>query len=319
MRTNCSLVPEATTANIRKAEQWVADRLKAFLPAPDAPSLRLERLQELEAQTDLALAAIMFNCKDFRAGKQDRQFTDDQVLAAEEQIAYFQKTLGDELAPLASRGQVSDLPAIRKVLVRVAAQGRQDALFGEDELADQARKTMVTALVNFSTTFQESCYGQDFDPDIALAIARQNQLEGTSIDVSPCANRKFAAQPSPMYLLESCSLHGFGDWRFTWALGNPPPFGSDWQTDGGVTYRSSGDMHITRKERRDEKTRELLERHYRLSGTVDLRLTRGQEKVSQLMQLMPVKKVGGKAKYDVEVAYSDKPCKSVDEKPPGAP
>jgi hypothetical protein len=328
MRMNCVGIPDATAENIHKAEQWVANALKAFLPAPGAPSLRLERLQELEAQTDLAEASIMFNCKNFRAGKYERKFLDDELATAEEQIRYLQKSLGDEVVPLASRGQVSNLPEIRSALGRVAGQGRQDALLGENELADQAARTLVNALVCFSTTFKDACYGQEFDPDIAVAIERQNEIEGTNVDLNPCAYRKFAVRLSPVYVLESCSVHGVGDWRFTWTIDDPPPkptqskidpqghgeFESIWSRDG-VTYRSSGDMRLTRKEQRDS-TGKLLERHYWMSGTVELKLVEGENRIVRLMQLTPAKKVSGKAKYEAEVQYSQKPCKDVDETPP---
>ena len=347
MRSDCTRVPLATASqadggttgiaadptvdNIRRAEQWVAAALKAFLPAPGAPSLRLESLRELEAQTDLAFAEIMFECRGYRAGTTPRDYADEHLLAAEEQIAYFQHSLSNEVVPMASQGQVSDLPAIRKVLRGVATQGRQDALFGLDSLADEARKIMVKALVEFSSTFTDKCYDQSFDADIALSIERQNEVEGTGINVQECAKRKFAVRPYVLYLFESCSLHGFGDWRTTWDLGQSKTvsptvmemqdffhgkgdFKVDWGQNG-VMYRTLGDMHLTRKDERDT-TGNLLSRSYALAGTMTIGLISGGDKIARILQLTPAKKLGGTAQFNADVQYSEKPCKSVDDKPP---
>jgi hypothetical protein len=110
------------------------------------------------------------------------------------------------------------MAAIRRNLTTIAGVGRQPALLGLDALAGKASQTMVQTLIIFSSAFVNTCWDQSFDDEVALGVERQNQLLGTGIDVTPCANRRFEAE-SGAHLFESCSFRGVGDWRVTWTPG----------------------------------------------------------------------------------------------------
>ncbi len=114
-------------------------------------------------------------------------------------------------SPLTGQGQVSDLPAIHQVLGRAwrrkggkmrcsarmswPTKRPEDRGRGARQLQWHVPRQLL--LTNRST------------PSSRLAIERQNEVEGTGIDVSECAKRKFAARPGVLFLFESCSLHGF--------------------------------------------------------------------------------------------------------------
>ncbi len=55
MRSDCGLAEPNTPASRRRAEQWVKEKLKAFLPSPEE-ALRMTRLQEEVQQVQLAFS-----------------------------------------------------------------------------------------------------------------------------------------------------------------------------------------------------------------------------------------------------------------------
>jgi hypothetical protein len=123
--------------------------------------------------------------------------------------------MGNAALSLAARGRVDDMGAIRQTMTEIGATARQAALLGEDDLAEQARKRLVDALVAFSRTFKADCYDQTFDPRIALGLARQNELLDTGVNVTPCANRNFTAAGSGsdmLWTFAHCGL-GIGEWQ----------------------------------------------------------------------------------------------------------
>ncbi|MEO7987498.1 MAG: hypothetical protein ABI766_13280, partial [Gemmatimonadales bacterium] len=130
---------------------------------------------ELQAeQVKLAFYGISSTCEQYLAGSMAQEGADLSLSGFEQTIANFLHDLGK---------------------TDIGTTGRQAALFGEDELAEESRKKLVDALVTFSRAFvNEACYSQNFDVRIAMGLARQNEMLGTGIDVTPCANRKFTAE-----------------------------------------------------------------------------------------------------------------------------
>lgn len=325
MALDCKAAAANTPANRQKADQWVQEKLKAFLPAPDQ-SLRMKSMELQAEQVKLALGQIMMICEQYQAGKVSREDADFRLSGFEETIDNFLHDLGNEAHVTAARGQVSDLPAVQKTLTEIGGVGRQAALFGDDRLADEAQKKMVDALVSFSNTFvEQSCWDQSFDDDLPYAIHRQNEMLGTGIDVTPCAQRRFKAQVE-VYTFESCTIRGVGDWRVRWNMAAPGTTGGegkgelkaerdrakgDYKVDwgaNGVEYRASGDMELTRKDNGPG-----VKATYTLAGDMEIKLTKGKEKISKLEQLMGQKTKPTKGSFKVQPDVSDKPCKSLDE------
>lgn len=205
MYQDCRAAGADTPANRQRAEQWVQERLKAFVPSREQ-ALRMRSLELQAEQVKLAFYGISSTCAQYLAGTMAQQDADLSLSGFEQTIANFLQDLGNEAILVASRGQVADMGAVRKTLTDIGTTGRQAALLGEDELAEQSRKKMIDALVSFSRAFvDDACYSQSFDPRIAMGLAHQNELLGTGIDVTPCANRKFTAE----------GIGGGITWRFT--------------------------------------------------------------------------------------------------------
>lgn len=195
------------------AERWVQDRLKAFLPASDQ-SLRMRSVQLQVEQVKLAFFGIRSTCEQYLAGTMAREDADRSLAGFEQTIANFLHDMGNEAVVTAGGGQVADMPAVRQTLTAVGAAGRQAALFGDEVMAEEARRKMMDALVVFSRAFAEACYGQIFDPRIAMGIARQNEMLGTGIDVTPCANREYTAEGKGadiLWTFAHCGI-GTGEW-----------------------------------------------------------------------------------------------------------
>ena len=325
MALDCRGARANTADNRQMADQWVQEKLKAFVPAPQQ-SLRMSALELQAEQVKLAFFGISTTCEQYLDGKMTRDDADLTLSGFEQTIADFIHDLGNNVVLLASRGQVSDIDAIRKTLTDIGGVGRQAALLGEDGLADESQQKMVTALVSFSRTFvDESCWDQTFDDDLPYNIARQNEILGTGIDVLPCAKRRFTAV-TPMLTFESCTVRGVGDWRVRWLATGPMMAGGqgsgeltsdgddakgdyavDWGANG-VEYRASGKMKLTRHDNGPG-----AKATYALSGDEDVRLTKGEEKIRMLEKLMNKQAKPGKGSFEVEAEVSDKPCKSLDE------
>jgi hypothetical protein len=215
MAQECRGVQANSPANRQKAEQWVRDRLKAFLPSGGDQALRMRSLELQAEQVKLAFYGISSTCEQYRAGKMAENEADLSLSGFEETIANFIHDLGNQAVATAGRGQVSDMEAIRKSLTDIGGTARQAALLGEEQLAMESWHKMTDAVVSFSRTFVESCYEQSFDPRVALSMERQNEMLGTGIDLTPCANRKFTAEGKGadiLWLFTHCG-QGPGEWK----------------------------------------------------------------------------------------------------------
>ncbi len=166
----------------------------------------------------LAFYGISATCEQYVARKLAQDDADRALSGFEQTIVDFLRDVGNDAIAVAGRGQVADLDRIRKTMTDIGSAGRQAALLGDDELADQAWQKMVDAVVSFSRTFAEACFAQTFDPRIAMAIERQNELLGTGIDVTPCANRKFSADGTGADItwhFTHCGRGGVGEWKIS--------------------------------------------------------------------------------------------------------
>jgi hypothetical protein len=261
MSLECRGAAADTPANRQQADAWVRERLQAFVPRADR-SLRMRSLELQAEQVRLAFYGISSTCAQYLAGTMPRQDADLALHGFEQTIANFLHDLGNDAVAVAGSGQVADMEAVRRTMTDIGAAGRQAALLGEEVLADQARQKLVDALVSFSSAFAEACYGQTFDPRIPIALQRQNDLLGTGIDVTPCANRKFTAEGKGADILwrfKHCG-RGIGVWKI--ATEGPLRGGGDatvapdltgtWSLEedareGDVRVTYSGDLSLTLK------------------------------------------------------------------------
>lgn len=324
MRFECRTAEPSTPASRRRAEEWVRDKLKAFVPSPEQ-ALRMRTLEAEAEQVKLAFYGISTTCEQFLRGTMPRDVADNSLQGYEQTIANFLHDVSGETVVVADRAQVAELPAIQKSLTEIGTTGRQAALLGEEALAENARKQMVLTLVRFSGAFVDrTCWDQVFDDELPFNIHRQNELMGTGIDVRPCAQRRFRAIVPPL-LFESCTVRGVGEWRVLWQMTGPGTTGGrgsgeleeerdgakgDYKVDWGkddVEYRASGDLKLTRRDNGPGN-----KATYTLSGEMDIKLTKGDEMVRQMARLMG-QKVGGKQRFSLEPEVSEKPCKSLDE------
>jgi hypothetical protein len=215
MQFKCNTVPEYHEGDLRRDDDWVQSQLKGFLPEPGAPSLRLTSLTELVPQVELALQGIRSTCHDFRVGKMPEYDADSQLASFEQTIHEFEEALASEAGIQASSGDVTKIGNIRGVLTDIAAAGRQNALMGEDLLADAAMHVMVKTVETFDAAFAVTCYNQSFDRDIALALERQRSLLGLETNVLPCAFRLYEAKWAPgtdAITWKHCGI-GVGIWK----------------------------------------------------------------------------------------------------------
>ena len=325
MSLECRAAQPNTPANRQKADQYVQDQLKAFVPTPEQ-ALRMKSLKLQAEQVSLAYYGISSTCEQYLAGKVARDDADRSLSGFEQTIHDFLHDLGNQALSLAAKGQVSDINAIRGTMTDMAAAGRQAALFGEDALAEESRQKLVETLESFSKTFvEQSCWDQSFDDDLPFSIQRQNEILGTGLDVIPCAQRRFTAQ-SGILTFESCTVRGVGDWRVLWNMAAPGTTGGrgsgemkpdrdraegDYEVKwgaNGVEYRAKGKMALAR---RDNGAGQKAS--YTLSGDSDIRLTKGKEKIEMLEKLMNQETKPSKSSFKVDAQVSDKPCKSLDE------
>lgn len=311
-------------ANRQKADQWVQDKLKAFVPTPEQ-ALRMRSLELQAEQVKLAFYGISSTCEQYLAGKVTKDDADLTLSGFEQTINDFLHDVSNEALLLAAKGQVSDMNAIRSTLTDIGGVGRQAALLGEDDLAEQSHQKLVKALVSFSSTFvEQTCWDQSFDDDLPYSIQRQNEILGTGIDVLPCAQRRFTARPGVL-TFESCTVRGVGDWRVRWNMAAPGTTGGqgsgelkpdkdrakgdyavDWGANG-VEYRAKGKMELARRDNGPG-----VKATYTLSGDTDIRLTKGKELIRMLEKLMNQETKPGKSSFNVEAQVSEKPCRSLE-------
>ncbi|HYC31578.1 MAG TPA: hypothetical protein VEB59_04770 [Gemmatimonadales bacterium] len=323
MRLDCRAAEPDSPAARKRAEEWVRDKLKAFMPSPEE-ALRMLRVENEAEQAKVAFYSIGTTRGKYRAGTLSREDADLTFSGDEQRIADFLHELENETSVLAASAQVADLEKIRASLTTTGAVGRQAGLLGEDGLAEAARKQMVQTLVTFSGAFVEAtCWDQVFDDELPLSIHRQNEMLDTGIDVRSCAQRRFRAFVSPL-TFASCTIRGVGEWRVRWDMSGYRTTGGtgtaeleqerdgakggyqvEWGTSD-VEYRASGDLELTRKDNGPGN-----KATYTLAGEMDIKLTKGEEMVKLMAKLMN-QKVGGKRSFRVEPEVSDKPCKALD-------
>lgn len=323
MRLDCRAAEPNTPAARQRAEAWVRDKLKAFLPSPEE-ALRMLRVENEAEQAKLAFYSISTTCEKYRAGTLSREDADLTLSGDEQRIADFLHELENEMSVLAGSAQVADLEKIRTTLTTTGAVGRQAALLGEDAIAEKARQQMVQTLVGFSGAFVDrTCWDQVFDDELPFSLHRQNEMLGTGIDVRSCALRRFTAVVTPL-TFRSCTIRGVGEWRIKWDTpgyratgeensaeleaerdGAKGDYRVEWGTDE-VEYRASGDLRLTRRDNGPGQ-----KATYTLAGEMDIKVIKGEEMVKMMAKLMN-QKVGGKRRFSVEPAVSDKPCKSLE-------
>lgn len=321
MRFECRTAEPNTPTARRRAEEFVREKLKAFIPSPEQ-ALRMRSLEAEAEQVKLAFYGISTTCEQFLRGTMERDVADNSLQGYEQTIANFVHDVSSDVKAVAARAQVADLAVIRKSLTEIGSTGRQAALLGEDALAEEARKQMVETLTGFSGPFvNETCWDQVFDDELPFSINRQNEMLGTGIDVRPCAQRRFKAIVPPL-TFESCTIRGVGEWRVLWPL----PMASGGRGSGeleekrdgaegdyrvevarnGVEYRASGDLKLTRRDNGPGN-----KPTYTLAGEMDIKLTKGEDLVRKMAELTG-QKVGGRQRFSVEAEVSDKPCRSLE-------
>jgi hypothetical protein len=318
-------VPSA--ASNRVAEEWVRQKLTAFLPGRERErALRVSSLELQAEQVKLAFYGISSTCEQYLAGSLTRDDADRSLSGYEQTINNFLHDIGNEIFLLAANAQVSDIATIRRTLGDIGATGRQAALLGEDELAEKAQQQMVRTLTEFSRTFVDrTCWEQAFSDELPFSIQRQNDILGTGIDVLPCAQRRFTAVPAS-WSFESCTIRGAGEWRVRWLLptfangdvsgsGQLSPDGAarasgqyaaNWGANG-VEYSASGDFALERHDTAPDE-----QATYTMSGDMLVKLVKGKEKIVRLEQLMGQKTKPARGPFEVSVDVSEKPCRSLD-------
>ena len=188
MQFHCTLVPEYKAGDLSKDDAAIANRLKAFMPEPSAPSLRITSMEQ-QIEVAEAIQTIRANCHDYRAGHMAESVADGILSSAEEVIQNFEEKLANEAKIRAADGQVAQMDSIRAALTSMASAARQNALLGEDMLADASLHMMVETAEVFDDAFAADCMNQTFDQDIALALERQGELLSISSDLTHCAYR----------------------------------------------------------------------------------------------------------------------------------
>jgi hypothetical protein len=196
MQFQCKNIPEYKKGDLNADDQWIADKIKGFIPESGAASLRLLSMTQDAPEVALAIQEIRSTCHDYRAGKIEEYAADSRLSGYEEIIQSFEEKLSREAESLAATGDVTKISVIRGIMTRVATAGRQNALLGEDMLADAARNIMLRTVDNFDTAFSQKCKGQSFDRDIALALERQRVVLGLGEqdNVMHCAYRHAEAK-----------------------------------------------------------------------------------------------------------------------------
>jgi hypothetical protein len=217
MFAKCETIPNYRTGDLWKDDAAVDARMRGFLPESGAPSLRMLSLVSETSSIPLLTQEIRSICHDYRAGKRDESDADDWLYNAEQAIRKFQDELAQEAIDQAKGGDVTKMPSICLRLTDLATSSRQDALLGEDELANAAWQSMLKIFHVFSEAFVTTCMNQSFNSDIALALERRRSMlgmgpEGTDLH---CAYRHSEAKwivPNDTVTWKTCGL-AEGKWK----------------------------------------------------------------------------------------------------------
>lgn len=196
-----------------RAELFIA----SFGSAGGEQGLRSGEL-EMREQVRLAFYGIDATRVDVERGRLSPQDGERIIDSFEQTLRNYVHDHANDALVVASTGQAHDVPAIARTLGTLLGVARQDALLGREEIAMEAQRKMVQVLRSFSENFAATCDQQTFPAELALAIARQNEMLGTGIDVTHCAKRRLTAtidHRQVKYRWENCSVDGGGTWKAT--------------------------------------------------------------------------------------------------------
>ena len=91
MRYECRTAEPNTPASRRRAEEFVREKLKAFVPSPEQ-ALRMRALEAEAEQVKLAFYGISTTCEQFVRGTMEREVADNSLQGYERTIANFLTT-----------------------------------------------------------------------------------------------------------------------------------------------------------------------------------------------------------------------------------
>jgi len=189
--------------------------IASFGPAGGDRGLRTGEL-EMREQVRLAFYGIDATRLEVERGRLTEEEGQRIIDTYEDTLRNFVHDQSNEAWILAGSGQASDIPRIARSLGGLLGVARQDALMGREDVAMEAQAKMIHVLRTFSQRFADTCDQQTFKAEVALAIERQNQMLGTGIDVTHCAERRLTAtleHRRVRYDWENCSIDGGGDWK----------------------------------------------------------------------------------------------------------
>ncbi len=136
------------------------------------------------------------------------------MLDAQRRMSALAAQRAQEAIRVATRGQATDIGALRGDITVILQAARTNQLMGNDEgQAQQAEAIRVVRV--FSENFARTCSSQSFDHLEAMGLQRQNEMLGTGIDLKPCANRLLEASiraPTGSITWRHCGM-GVGDWK----------------------------------------------------------------------------------------------------------
>lgn len=207
--------PPLPSVGVSHAELFIA----SFGPAGGEKALRTSELAMRE-QVRLAFYGIDATRLEVQRGRISAEEGEATIGSFQQTLRNFVHDHSNDALVAASAGQASDIPAIATLLGALLGVARQDALMGRDEVAVEAQGKMMNVLRTFSERFAATCDQQIFPAEVALGLARQNELLGTGIDVTHCARRRLSATITHRlvrYRWENCSIDGGGKWTITLA------------------------------------------------------------------------------------------------------
>jgi hypothetical protein len=319
MAADCAagLVSDNAAAS-RADERW----LRGFGPEPGAPSLRSTSPQGGESeQVLLALRSIRSTCRQYKAGQVSEADADLWLDGYERTISNFIHDRANDTLRAAATGEVARIGQIREGMTSLVGVMRQSALSGDEKLAEESRAAMIRMATVFNEAFQKTCFEQSFDPEIAVALDRQNKILGIGIDVLPCANRRHSivVESGIRYEFRNCSRGGEGYWRikvtgmFSGTGSADLVLGDDrksvagaWKlklTGHGATFDAVGDMKlVVHEDRAQDGT--LLKRRTTAKISTSVATGRAYGKSAT---------VSPQQSGEEPVIVSDKPCKSLED------
>ncbi len=229
--------------------------LKTFYSSGNSKGLRTSEIQAQNLVIN-AFFGIDATMREVEAGRLSKKQGDEDIETYIKHIRGYIDSQSKDAMVIAVGGQVSDLLAMNKPLGGLLSVARQDAFIGREEVALKAQQYAIEVLTTFSQKFAETCEQQSFPVEIALELQRQNELMGTGVSVTHCANRKYTADFNDLglkYHLETCSGISLPVWNETISghVGEGSE-GGDVHWEEKIVYdetlEAAGTMKITVKE-----------------------------------------------------------------------